>query len=124
MKNQPMCGVEAGALQKRRQRRFAYRLSHIQLMASSHTQTGRVPYHLSVEFQNKTIRRPRPIMAAKTTTEVYQEFESKDLTDEMLAEAAQLFSEHLWHVGHTRQPSGRQTRYTYPLGPLPLHCRL
>ncbi|KAK3687213.1 hypothetical protein B0T22DRAFT_438867 [Podospora appendiculata] len=34
-------------------------------------------------------------MAAEITTEIFKEFESKDVTDGMLAEAAQLFSEHL-----------------------------
>jgi len=73
-------------------------------MASSPTQSGRVTFHPSVQFERETSRRRRPTMAAEITAEIFKEFESKDVTDEMLAEAARLFSE---HYGTWDTPDGR-----------------
>jgi hypothetical protein len=44
-------------------------------------------------------------MAAEITTEIFKEFALKDVTDEMLAEVARLFSE---HYGTWDTPDGRQ----------------
>ncbi len=90
-------------------------------MASSPTRSGKVTFHHSVQFERKTTRRRRPTIAAEITTEIFQEFESKDVTDEMLAEAARLFSEHygIWDTPDGR-PGGKRGMLLLPF----TFCRL
>ncbi|KAK0655495.1 hypothetical protein B0T16DRAFT_315221 [Cercophora newfieldiana] len=63
-------------------------------MASPPTQSGRVAFHPSVQFKGETTRRHHPTIAPESTTKIFREFESKDVTDDMLDDAARLFSEH------------------------------
>jgi len=67
-----------------------------------------VAFHPSVQFVRKTAGRRRPTMAPEIRTEIFKEFESKDVTDDMLAEAARLFSEYysIWtHLTAAREAS-------------------
>jgi hypothetical protein len=90
--------------------------------STSPARRGKVTFDSTVRFETKSSgkSRYRPAMAAEITTEVFQEFESKDITDAMLAEAAQLFSE---HYGTWDTPDGgRGGKRGNFSGRLPLHC--
>lgn len=79
--------------------------SRVNTMANPSKPSARVTFHPStIQFEPKP-KRPRKHYA-KMTTEIFSEFQSEDTTDAMLAEAAQLFSEHygVWAT----PPPGRQ----------------
>ncbi|KAK4136080.1 hypothetical protein BT67DRAFT_440229 [Trichocladium antarcticum] len=74
-------------------------------MASPSKQSARVTFHPgTVQFEPKPKRSRKQY--AKMTTEIFSEFQSEDITDAMLAEAAQLFSEH-YGVWATPPPGRR-----------------
>lgn len=64
-------------------------------MGSPPTQPKKVTFGPGVQFERTSaIHRPkRAMMTAEITTEIFREFEAKDVTDEILTEAALLFSE-------------------------------
>lgn len=90
-------------------------------MGSPPTQPKKVTFGPGVQFERTSaIHRPkRAIMTAEITTEIFREFEAKDATDEILTEAALLFSE---NYGVWDTPDGQprpQARYIDPR--LPFH---
>ena len=92
--------------------------SRIYKMASPNKQSARVTFHPTVQFEPKP-KRPRK-HRPKMTTETFSEFQSEDITDAMLAEAAQLFSEHygIWGT----PPPGRQGGKSGITPPSLAHC--
>ncbi|KAK0726473.1 hypothetical protein B0T21DRAFT_371651 [Apiosordaria backusii] len=81
-------------------------------MASFPSRPSKVTFDPAVQFEKQTTRKHGPTMAAEITTEIFQEFESKDITDAMLTEAALLFSENygIWGTPDGRQGPKRGTR--------------
>lgn len=71
----------------------------------------RVTFDATVQFERTNgNHRPKRAMAAEITTEIFREFEAKDVTDAVLTEAALLFSENygVWDTpdGHPGPPRG------------------
>lgn len=90
---------------------------HEHTMDSSPARPKKVTFDATnVQFERAAGKhRPMRAMTAEITTEIFREFETKDVTDAMLTEAAPLFSENygVWDTpdGSPGPPKGRYLRY-------------
>ncbi|KAK0740479.1 hypothetical protein B0T18DRAFT_209921 [Schizothecium vesticola] len=82
-------------------------------MGSSPTRPKKVTFDPAVQFERTSgNQRPKRAMTAEITTEIFREFEAKDVTDTVLTEAALLFSENhgVWDTPNGHPGPARGTR--------------
>src|SRR6266566_1413083 len=81
-------------------------------MASFPRPPTRVTFHPDVQFERNEKPRRHPKLCSEMTTETFRKFQAEDVTDPMLVDAAQLFSEHYGIWGTT--PPGHQGSHGKP----------